>query len=186
MGEVRFQGNISRAAKLSTLAFAGQGIYTLLTVVLARRLGVDGFEAFSVAVASVVLLASLATWGLEKYAMRVLPSLFERGDWARARGYLRFSLRRTLSTSLLAAAALGVGWNWWTPETRAAERLAVTAGCLALPAVALVQYGVELLSTTGQEIRGTAIYRVLIPVSALVLFGLARAPTEADSEGAGP
>jgi hypothetical protein len=36
-----------------------------------------------------------------------------------------------------------------------------------------VQYGVELLSTTGQEIRGTAIYRVLIPVSALVLFGLA-------------
>ena len=74
MDDVRSQGHFGRAAQLSTLAFAGQGLFYLLTVVLARRLGVDGFEAYSVAVAAVVLLASFATWGLEKYAMRVLPS----------------------------------------------------------------------------------------------------------------
>jgi O-antigen/teichoic acid export membrane protein len=145
---VRFRGHFGRAAQLATLAIAGQGLFYLLTVVLARRLGVDGFEAYSVAVAAVVLLASFATWGLEKYAMRVLPSLFERGDWARARGYVRFGLRRTLWTSLLVATVLGVGWAWWATDTPAAARLAVAAGCLALPAVALVQYGVEALSAT--------------------------------------
>ncbi len=170
---MRLQGHFGRAAQLSTLAIAGQGLFYLLTVVLARRLGVDGFEAYSVAVAAVVQLASLATWGLEKYAMRILPSLFERGDWARASGYVRFGLRRTLWTSLLAATALGVGWTWWATDTPAATRLAVAAGCLALPAVALVQYGVEVLSATGQEIRATAIYRVAIPAAALVLVGLA-------------
>jgi len=141
--------------------------------VLARRLGVDGFEAYSVAVATIFLLASVATRGVEKYAMRVLPPLFARGDWARARGYVRFGLRRTLGTSLLLAAALSAGWNWWASDTPAAARLAVAAGCLALPAVALVQYGVEVLSATGHEIRATAIYRVAIPAAALVLVGLA-------------
>ncbi len=62
---MRLQGHFGRAAQLSTLAIAGQGLFYLLTVVLARRLGVDGFEAYSVAVAAVVLLASVATRGLE-------------------------------------------------------------------------------------------------------------------------
>ena len=52
MDEASSQGHLSRAARLSTLAFTGQGLYYLLTIVLARTLGVHGFEAYSVAVAT--------------------------------------------------------------------------------------------------------------------------------------
>ena len=63
---------------------------------------------------------------------------------ARARGYVKFGLRRTLWTSLLLAAALGLGWNWWKIDSPAVAWLVVGAGCLALPAVALAQYAVEV------------------------------------------
>lgn len=112
-----FGEHFGRAVKLSTLAIAGQGLFYGLSVLLARRLGVDGFEAYSVAVAAVLLLASVSTLGLEKYALRVLPSFVEHEDWARARGYVHLGRRRTLWASLLLAAALGLGWNWWKTDS---------------------------------------------------------------------
>ena len=168
-----FREHFGRAAQLSTLAIAGQGLFYGLSVLLARRLGVNGFEAYSVAIAAVLLLASLSTLGLEKYALRVVPSYVEHGDWARAMGYVRFGLRRTLWASLLLAAALGLGWNRGNADSPAAAWLAVGMGCLALPAVALVQYGVEVLSAFGDDVRATAIYRVAVPAAALVFVGLA-------------
>ena len=99
-------GQISRATKLAIFAVGGQSVAYLLAVVLARHLGVDGFEAYAVASAAFTLMVMFAPRGIEKYALRSLPALLERGDWEYAAGLLRFGLRRTLGTSLLLGLSL--------------------------------------------------------------------------------
>ncbi len=78
-------GQIGRVARLAMLAVAGQSVAYFLTIVLARQLSVDGFEAYAVASAAFTLMVMYTPRGLEKYALRILPELFQRQDWALAR-----------------------------------------------------------------------------------------------------
>ena len=156
--------------KLALLAVAGQGIAYLLSVVLAGRLGVLGFEAYVVAAAAFVLMVTVAPRGYEKYALRRLPALFEHRDWGRARGFLRVGLRGTLWASLLTAAAVGF-WVWWVSDLPPGTRLAVAVSCVALPGGALAHYALEVLTSTGRELRATAIFRVGVPATTLACFG---------------
>ncbi len=68
------------------LAVVGQSVAYLLAVTRARQLGVDGFEAYAVASAAFTLMVMYTPRGLEKYALRLLPALFARGDWGRPGG----------------------------------------------------------------------------------------------------
>ncbi len=172
MHKVKSERHFGRAAQLATLAIVGQGLIYLLTVILSHRLELDGFEAYVVASAAFTLMVSYAPLGAEKYALRLLPALFERGDWSRAKGFMAFGLRRTLRTSLLLGMVVGV-WFWWVSDSPSAIRLAIIVSCLSLPGGALVHYGVEVLSANGHEIRAAAIFRVAVPVIVLVFVGLA-------------
>ena len=158
-------------AKLATLAVAGQGIAFALSVVVARSLGVDGFEAYAVASASFILMVTLAPLGLEKYALRVLPAFCARGDWSDARAFVRYGLRRTLFSAAVIALAVGA-WAWWVRDFSAATRLAVLVSCVSLPAGALVHFGLEVLSAVGREVRALALFRVAVPLLTLALVGL--------------
>jgi len=75
-------GHLGRAAKLSILAITGQGVAYLLSIVLARRLEIEGFEAYVVASAAFTMMIMFAPRGIDKYSLRLLPALLERGDWA--------------------------------------------------------------------------------------------------------
>ena len=70
---------------LAALAVIGQAIAYVLSVVLARRLGVEGYEAYAVASAAFLLMVTEAPQGVDKYTLRFLPALMERRDWARDR-----------------------------------------------------------------------------------------------------
>jgi O-antigen/teichoic acid export membrane protein len=153
------------------VACAGQVASWLIYIVLAHRTGVSEFEDFAVAVGAVTLLASFTTLGLEKYALRILPVFYERSDWAGARGYTGFALRRTLWTSIAAGAALALAWGWRDPGS--ASWTAVAVAMLALPAVSVVQLAVEALTAAGHEVRGLLLYRVGVPCAALALLLLA-------------
>jgi len=163
--DVEFQEHLGRAGKLATVACAGQGVSWLIYVVLAHCTGVSEFEDFAVAVGAVTLVASFTTLGLETYAVRALPVYYERGDWARARGYARFAIRRSLWTSIVAGSALALGWYCWDPGS--ASWAAVAVALLLLPVVSLVQLAVEVLTAGGHELRGTLIGRVVVPGAAL-------------------
>ena len=164
--------------KLAAMAFAGQGITYLLTMVLARQLGVDGFEAYVVASAAFILMVAFAPLGIEKYTLRLLPALLARGDWGAARAFLRHGLRRTLQVSLIIGLAVSA-WAWWARDFSSMTRMAIVVSCLALPAGALFHYGVEVLSAVGREMRALALFRVAVPgmtfvcVSALLASPLA-------------
>jgi O-antigen/teichoic acid export membrane protein len=166
-GVVRHFG---RAVKLATLAITGQFVAYLLSIILARRLGVEGFEAYVVASAAFTLMIMFAPRGIDKYALRLLPVLFERGDWGRARGFLQFGVREVLLTSLVVATVVGL-WVLYFSEVPRATKIAIGVSCLSLPAGALVHYGVEALSANGRLILSTAIFRVAVPTMTLILAG---------------
>ena len=60
----------TRGTRLAILAFAGQSIAYLLSVILARRLEVNEFEAYVVASAAFILMVTVAPLGVEKYVGR--------------------------------------------------------------------------------------------------------------------
>ncbi len=153
------------------LAVTGQSVAYLLIVVLARQLGVDGFEAYAVASAAFTLMVMYAPRGIENYALRLLPALYDRGDWGRAGGFLRFGLRRTLGTSLLLGSAVYL-WVQYFSNFPPATKLAIGVSCLSLPTGALVHYYVEVLSANGRDILATAIFRVAVPITTFILIGL--------------
>jgi O-antigen/teichoic acid export membrane protein len=76
---------LDRAAKqVSALAITGQALAYLLAVILARRLGVEGFKAYVVASSTFILLVMLAPRGFDKFTLRLLPVLLDRGEFARS------------------------------------------------------------------------------------------------------
>jgi O-antigen/teichoic acid export membrane protein len=162
---------LTLATKLSLIAFAGQVIAYAISMALARHLGVDGFEAYVVASAVFILMVTVAPRGVEKYTLRELPALLERNDWGLARGLLHFGLHRTLLTSLIIGLAVGA-WACLIRDFADSTRLAIIISCIALPAGALLFYGVELLSALGREASALALFRLAIPAMTLAFIGV--------------
>lgn len=161
-------GHFGKAAQLSTFAILGHGIAYLLAILLARHLGVDGFEAYAVASAAFILMVTYAPWGLEKYALKLLPALYERKEWNHARGYIRFGVRRILLTSVVIASALGL-WLVFASESPEATKLALAVSCVSLPTGALAHFGVDVLSAKGRAVLALTIFRIAVPSAALLL-----------------
>lgn len=162
---------LSRPAQLAIFAVVGQSAAYLLSIVLARNLEVEGFEAYVVASAAFTLMVMFAPRGIDKYALRLLPALFERPDWARARGFLRFAIRRILLTSIAVALVVALATIYFSTSPQA-TKIAILVSCLSLPAGALVHFGVEALSAMGRVILATAIFRAAVPAATLVLVAL--------------
>jgi len=97
--------------------------------------------------------------------------MFEREDWAHAKGFLRFGLRRIFATSFLLGIVTFLLVSYFS-DYPAATKLAITMSCLSLPAGALVHYYVEVLSANGRDILATTIFRVAVPATVLFLVGI--------------
>jgi hypothetical protein len=151
------------------LAIGGQSVAYLFAVVVARALGVEGFEAYVVASAAFILMVTFAPRGFDKQALGLLPALLDRADWGRARGYLAFSIRRILWTSLFVGVAVAT-WALCVRHLEAGVQLAIIVSCVALPAGALAHLGLEVLTALGRVFAATAIFRVAVPSIALVIF----------------
>jgi hypothetical protein len=157
---------------LVLVAIIGHAIAFGLSICIARRPSISGFEAYVVAAALFILLATLSPLGAEKLTLRQWPALVHQGDWSLAHGLLRFGLRRTLTTALIAGGMVAVATTLRSSDD---VRLAVLVTCLSMPAGALAHYGVDLLTAAGRPFRALAIFRVLVPASALTLFTAALA-----------
>jgi O-antigen/teichoic acid export membrane protein len=153
--------------RLVAIAISGQIIAYVLAIFVARRVTVAGFEAYVVASAIFILLATLAPLGSEKYTLRQFPALVAAGDWARAHGLLRFGVRRTLLTAGIAGAAVA---GWALAGEAGETRAAIIIACLSLPGGALAHYALDLLTAAGRPFRALAVFRILVPGVALVLL----------------
>ncbi len=150
------------------------GNYALMyraNIYLARHLEIGGFDDFSVALSVVTLLSSLATLGLEKYALRIIALYIEREHWPRLRGFLRFSFRAILIFSLLLMLVMSVGLETLLAWKQADFHIAIVIYAGFLPIIALCLFLVEVVTVYGQQIIGLALYRFFLPTVFLLLLG---------------
>jgi O-antigen/teichoic acid export membrane protein len=157
-------------ATLTGLTALGQILAYGLTVFLANRLEPEAFAVYVSAVAAFLLAGKLATAGVERLALRVLPTAYASGDWSLIRGFLGFAARRSgLYTAIVCLAVLTLAaWLGLTPEQSAGLMI----GFLALPLGVATSIGGEMLTALGQPRRAALLMRLPVPLTAIaVVFG---------------
>jgi len=139
-------------------------------IFLARHLAIDAFDDYSVAVSIVTLLSTLATLGLEKYALRLVSLYIERENWPRLRGFWLFSLRAIVLFSILLLGLLGLGLESILSLQHADFHIAIVIYAGFLPVIALCLFLTEIITVYGKQIQALALYRLFLPVVFLLLI----------------
>ncbi len=155
---------------LFLLALANYVLMYGANILLARTLNVGEFDDYSVALSTVTILSTLATLGLEKYALRAFSIFRERQDWRRFRGYWLFSLRTICGFSVLLTATLGIGLEAVLAFYHSDYHIAIVVFAGFLPIIALSLYLVEFIAAHGAVLLSVAIYRLLLPILYLIFL----------------
>lgn len=132
-------------------------------VFLARHLEIGEFDDYSVAVSVVTMLSTLATLGLEKYALRVVALNIERERWGRLRNFLRLSVRTILVFSVFLLGVLAVGLESILAWHGSDFHFAIVLYACFLPVIALSLFLVEIISVYGYQIAAISLYRLFLP-----------------------
>lgn len=140
-GQAASHGSARRLARAALGSFglnvANTLLTTLATVVLARLLGVGDFGLYSFVVATVMLLGVPAILGIDRLVVRDTAVYLRQAAHGLARGLLRRALQAALLSSVGLALLSGmVGWLV-AGGTVSAPLLALWAGLLGLPLLAL-------------------------------------------------
>lgn len=163
------RSSYSRALSLCALALANFVLFYVTNIALARRLSLGDFDDYSVAVSIVTVLSTVATLGLEKYALRCLPVYRERGDWQHAAGFWRFAFRIIIPFSVALVLLLSISLEVVLASRHADAHLAVIIVAAFLPIITSVLFLVEVATAMGAQIQAVVIYRFLLPASLFVL-----------------
>jgi O-antigen/teichoic acid export membrane protein len=158
-----------QALVLCGLSLANYALFYLTSILLARTLSVREFDDYHVGIATVLVLAAFATFGLEKYALRCLPALGHAQNWPQSRGYLLFSSRFVLVSSIALVVILGVTLEGTLALSEQDYHVAIVIVALFLPVIALFQLGLEVVTAYGGQVKAVAIYRLLFPIVLLLL-----------------
>jgi O-antigen/teichoic acid export membrane protein len=105
------RADYSGSLVLCVLALVNYALFYVINITLARNLSVKDFDDFSAALSAITILSTVATLGLDKYALRCIPVYRERADWQRTLGFWMFALRTIVLVSLLLA-FIGGCWAW--------------------------------------------------------------------------
>ncbi len=138
-------------------------------IFLARHLTIDAFDDYSVAISIVTLLSTLATLGLEKYALRIIALYMERENWPRLRGFWQFSISAIILFSFLLMGVLGLGLEAFLAWHKADFHIAIVIYACFLPIIALCYFFIEAISVYGFQVLALALYRFIVPGLFLLL-----------------
>lgn len=165
--------NFYHAGLLFLLALANYILMYVAHITLARALNVKEFDDYNVAISIVTMLSTMATLGLEKYALRAFPVFREREDWRRYRGFWLFSLRTIAGVGLFFALVLGLSLELMWTLYASNYHIAIVVYAGFLPIIGVSLYLVEFQSAHGAYLLSVAIYRLFLPTLYLFfLFGV--------------
>jgi O-antigen/teichoic acid export membrane protein len=146
------------AIALIGLALLSFVLKYLTSMVLANALGIDGYDHYAVAIASVLFCSTLVELGLGKQGIRLLPHYIASGQFELAAGYWRFAMRTVLGLAVVIGLLASLQDEIWPQLALASDE-----AMYLLPLVALTGIGAELLLATGAALLATIVVRVLIP-----------------------
>lgn len=159
-----------RSLFLFLFTLGNYALMYLANIVLARSLTVTDFDDYSVALSIVTMLSTLATLGLEKYALRAIALFRERQDWPKFHGFWLFSIWTIGCVSLVLFALLSIGLEASLALHHADYHIAIVLFASFLPVIAMTLFLVEVISAQGAHIIGIAIYRLFLPLIYLLLI----------------
>ncbi|MFA6052641.1 MAG: lipopolysaccharide biosynthesis protein [Methylobacter sp.] len=162
--------NSFRSLGLFVMALANYGLMYAANILLARWLSVGDFDDYSVAVSIVTMLSTLATLGLEKYALRAVALLRDREDWQRFRGFWLFALRSISGFSLLLMVILGVSLEAFLALRQTDVHIAIAVFTGFLPVIAVTLFLVDVVAAHGAQLLSVTIYRLFLPAVYFVLL----------------
>lgn len=162
--------NNFRSLLMFMLALANYALMYAANIVLARSLTLDDFDDYSVAVSIVTMLSTLATLGLEKYALRAVSLFRDRQDWPKFHGFWLFSLRTISGISLILVALLSFVLESILAIQHADYHIAIVIYAGFLPIIALTLFLVEVIAAHGAHLLSMAIYRLFLPLVYLLLI----------------
>ena len=170
-GSLRFRLARDTVGVVAIRAFS-IGLGFVVSVVLARLLGVREFGLYSLAMSVLGLLVVPATVGFPQLLVREIAAYRIKGEWGLIRGLLRFAQRTSLLASL-AIALLGGFVLWVLSDRFSGEAVRVlTLVFLALPFWALLQLHGEALRGFEQILAGQWVSTVMRPLGFLFLVGV--------------
>lgn len=147
------------------------GLGFIVSVVLARLLGVWEFGLYSLAMSVLGLLVVPATFGFPQLLVREVATYRVKGEWGLIRGLLRFaqrtSLLASLSITLLGGLVLWLLIGRFTSETVRVLALAF----VALPFWAFLQLYEGVLRGFEQIFAAQWVSTVMRPLGFLILVG---------------
>jgi O-antigen/teichoic acid export membrane protein len=162
--------NNFRSLLMIVFALSNYALMYVTKIILARSLSVDDFNDYSLAISIVTILSTLATLGLEKYALRAIALFRDRQDWSRFRGFWLFSLRTISGFSLLLAVLLSIGLEAELAIHHEDYHIAIVVYASFLPILAITLFLVEVVAAHGAYLLSMAIYRLLLPVTYLLFI----------------
>jgi len=149
------------------------GLGFVVSVVLARLLGVREFGLYSLAMSVLGLLVVSATFGFPRLLVREIAAYRVKGQWGLVRGLLRFAQRTSLLASL-GIALLGGLVLWLLSDRFSGEAVRVLAlAFVALPFWALLNLHGASLRGFEQILAGQWASTVIRPLGLLILVGTA-------------
>lgn len=151
------------------LSLSNYALMYWVNIFLARRLAIGEFDDYSVAVSVVTLLSTLATLGLEKYALRMVALNIEREKWGRLRNFLHFSLRIIVIFSVILLGIMSLSLEGILAWRHADFHIAIVIYAAFLPVTAVSLFLIEIVTVYGFQIQAMVLYRLFLP-SAFAAF----------------
>ena len=166
-------GSRARRLMAQTAGNAGLNGATLalnfvITLLLSRLLGPEGYGAYAFAIAWGLLLAPFASLGLFPLVVRKLATYRVREDWSRARGLLRRSNQAVLVASLAVtgtAAAVSIVVDWPKPPLFEPTLVALAI----VPLIALVLLRQAAMQAFGAVVLARVPETLVVPLLMIVL-----------------
>ena len=151
------------AGGLLALRVAFGGLSFVVTIILARTLGTEGFGAYSYAFAWMVLLGVPAIFGMDQLLIREIATYRLHSQWHLVRGLLRTANRSVFMVSVCLAMVAGVSaWflrGRWTPDMVATFWLSL----IFLPLISLTRVRQGALQGLQHVVLGSIPERLIQP-----------------------
>lgn len=150
---------------------ASMGLGFVISVLLARTLGVKEFGLYAFAMSFLALLSTPAAFGFPQLLVREIAANRAKGEWRAVFGLVRFSHRVALLASLGLALLAGLGLWLFSGSLSAKTVTTLAVALLGLPLLALAQLQGSALRGLDRILEGQTVQMLVRPAGFLLLFG---------------
>jgi O-antigen/teichoic acid export membrane protein len=161
----------ARGGLTGIVANSANRLFTIgSAVILARMLGSEGYGIYATAIASMMILAVLAEFGMYVLLVREVSAAHARGAWGELMGFGVSAARFSALMAALVAVA-GGAVIWLTPMLGSAEeKVALTLMLALLPINTLYRLGAAMLYGLRRVAAAQVAEQFLLPATSFSFF----------------